>query len=738
MKQSAMWNLSWQQFGRMALLLILVGSLACNQQATEFFDTAPSDNAPTDIPESDLPAPDVPSQENVADSGDGVPNANVLLGEIPASMEIDCPTSAPNQRCEGRYIFEDKEDDYVVHFFVEVGVDSSWENEEEPGPVTKIYGSYWDQYGDEPAGLKVDFEIQLAAERTETDSGTLTIDEEIINSHVNLNEKGLAKVQAISAGRFGVALSQIPLELGCLASADPNTNLIGQTSRWAGLLLPWQMALKNLSWDEGVRSPTTANSHLPKATESSSEGGGSSAGGTAHTCTYFAPEINTTDPEGNLSWPEWQHPVALAFSHVHPMPMAIGIFPFAMPTEEQLNGFNEGMGVVVQSNEDAAYLEDCSGACGQGCHNNNCTIRMENICGDTAGEFKQVITVSCQTHTLCQNSDSCIGSCNIAAAGLADDAMHGVQSFAASGCRARCVKQACFGANSPGSVAECTRLLFGGSGVNDSAGLTETLTEFSETVTYASSQTPGFGADGGEGDSQSTLPEGLVKACCAQCDDGFSCTLDCNEDSGSCLSTTDPDRLQDSLCDGNDNPCTKRVCKGTQGAGLSSDGCHVDFLDGASCAGDTNLCTLDETCAAGVCGCDEGNLDNCPSDNFVPKPCPDDPDPCSTNICLADTGECQWEMLDDGPCDDGNICTEADECSAGACVGEDNECDDFKECTSDSCQDIVGCRHTLEPGSCLIDDDCYWAVQSSPDSVCYICDPSISTDEWTFVYGCVE
>lgn len=61
---------------------------------------------------------------------------------------------------------------------------------------------------------------------------------------------------------------------------------------------------------------------------------------------------------------------------------------------------------------------------------------------------------------------------------------------------------------------------------------------------------------------------------------------------------------------------------------------------------------------------------------------------------------------DGAPCDDGDICTLASECSAGECVGTvDRECDDDEMCTTDSCDPDVGCVFVDLPNGSECDDD---------------------------------
>lgn len=106
-----------------------------------------------------------------------------------------------------------------------------------------------------------------------------------------------------------------------------------------------------------------------------------------------------------------------------------------------------------------------------------------------------------------------------------------------------------------------------------------------------------------------------------------------------------------------------------------------DCDDGDSCNGE-------ETCAEGVCGAGEDLV--CVDEN-----------PCTDDTCSPLTG-CVFEPLS-GPCDDGNACTNGDGCIGGSCVGGlPLSCEDSDLCTVDSCDQLVGCVNESIPegGDC--------------------------------------
>lgn len=124
-----------------------------------------------------------------------------------------------------------------------------------------------------------------------------------------------------------------------------------------------------------------------------------------------------------------------------------------------------------------------------------------------------------------------------------------------------------------------------------------------------------------EEDAAVVLPE-----CPATCDDKNPCTVD------SC----DPDT---------------HVCR------------NVPGNEGGACVS-SDLCALEATCKAGLCIGDRN------------KDCSQAPDLChQSGYCVTSTGACSYpEVLDTTPCDDGDLCTTADQCTAGVCKGSEIQC----------------------------------------------------------------
>ena len=179
--------------------------------------------------------------------------------------------------------------------------------------------------------------------------------------------------------------------------------------------------------------------------------------------------------------------------------------------------------------------------------------------------------------------------------------------------------------------------------------------------------------------------------------------------------------------------------------------------DGASCD-DGELCTVSETCGAGVC------------QTGVPKSCSDGL-ACTTDTCDGSTGGCEsildegsclidgacraagalseiggcmtcdpsqlvdgWVPLDDGTgCSDQNPCTLEDSCAEGICLaGSPKDCADAYACTVDSCDVVTGaCKSALDGGHCLVDEACVVAGSLSPQNTCLACQPATSDTAYT-------
>lgn len=158
------------------------------------------------------------------------------------------------------------------------------------------------------------------------------------------------------------------------------------------------------------------------------------------------------------------------------------------------------------------------------------------------------------------------------------------------------------------------------------------------------------------------------------CEDGDPCSVQDHCFNGACM--PGPDRE----CDDN-KPCTMDLCSSTTG-------CYAVPITEPGIACDTgDLCVVDSTCQNGLC---VGERRNC-----------EDGDPCTDNYCDSMDGLCK-KRNNSSPCEDGNVCTVNDYCSAGACrSGSSRDCSDTDACTADRCivgtgcvnDPITGCQH---------------------------------------------
>ena len=227
------------------------------------------------------------------------------------------------------------------------------------------------------------------------------------------------------------------------------------------------------------------------------------------------------------------------------------------------------------------------------------------------------------------------------------------------------------------------------------------------------------------------------------CDDSNPCTNDvCNIVNGQCVNQPVPDNTNcndgdsctfddicfNGICNGTEkncndgNICTDDVCN-------PSNGCCEPINNMAQCD-DGNVCTLSDTCDNGTCvglpfNCDDDNIcttDTCIQNQMTGMPtclftnnniaC-DDGDLCSLNdlcsagvcagialncddgnfctddTCDPNTGLCN-EVHNMEPCNDGDLCTVGDICVNGQCIGTPKNCTDNNECTQDSCDSLTG------------------------------------------------
>lgn len=108
-------------------------------------------------------------------------------------------------------------------------------------------------------------------------------------------------------------------------------------------------------------------------------------------------------------------------------------------------------------------------------------------------------------------------------------------------------------------------------------------------------------------------------------------------------------------------------------------------------------------------------------------PCADDGNQCTLDQCNG-VGVCQHPNAPGGTgCSDGNACTSGEQCVAGSCIGgSPTVCNDNDECTTDTCDQTLGCLYEIgiESPEC---DSCADGVDNDGDGVIDSENPNCST-----------
>ena len=178
-----------------------------------------------------------------------------------------------------------------------------------------------------------------------------------------------------------------------------------------------------------------------------------------------------------------------------------------------------------------------------------------------------------------------------------------------------------------------------------------------------------------------------------KCDsDGDGCTMDDKCDAGICA----PGKQAN--CWDMGDACNAGVCVSD---GPKAYHCEPTPANEGFPCDDQSVCTLSDTCQAGVC-------------TGPPLGCNEDADPCTKAICHPDVGCDQLALADGAPCDDGQVCTTDGKCVVGQCASDPVSCEgDGDPCTLDVCQTGVGCVHLPKENGAWCDDEDVCSIDDS-------------------------
>jgi cysteine-rich repeat protein len=218
-----------------------------------------------------------------------------------------------------------------------------------------------------------------------------------------------------------------------------------------------------------------------------------------------------------------------------------------------------------------------------------------------------------------------------------------------------------------------------------------------------------LGATACSDDNVCTSTDGCFGGTCdgepATCDDNNACTTDSCDPVLGCQYTANSSDCDDGVACTTADICKDKNCVGTPNNSLCTDDkpCTADTCGAAGCvfAADNSL-TCDD---ASVCT----DADHCDGGNCVGTAIScDDANPCTTDTCSANEGCDSTPLIGGQECQDGSVCTEFDACSDGKCQGVNFPCNDNNQCTTDSCDPVTGCIHLPVDGTptCFDDKPC--------------------------------
>lgn len=181
----------------------------------------------------------------------------------------------------------------------------------------------------------------------------------------------------------------------------------------------------------------------------------------------------------------------------------------------------------------------------------------------------------------------------------------------------------------------------------------------------------------------------------------------------------------------------------------SSSSCERPMICHSSAPGAQGFCELTQL-SFPTGSCDDGDActqgDQCfggVCKSGVGKKC-DDANQCTSDSCDKQKG-CVVTNTDGVVCDDNNACTKNESCKSGACAASGgSSCDDGNPCTTDSCDKAKGCVNTPNVNPCDDGDKCSTA-EACKDGLCLggkpvDCDDKniCTTDACDSAKGCIN
>ncbi|HVY29222.1 MAG TPA: MYXO-CTERM sorting domain-containing protein [Polyangiaceae bacterium] len=321
-----------------------------------------------------------------------------------------------------------------------------------------------------------------------------------------------------------------------------------------------------------------------------------------------------------------------------------------------------------------------NGACGVGtpldCNDNNaCTT---DTCAPATGcvNTKKVDGVKCEDATKCNGIETC--SNGVCIAGTPPNCDDGNP----------CTADSCDAAQG------CMHTAVGAGTKCDDGNVCNGISTCVGTVCTAG--TPLSCDDGNVCTDDSCVPATGCKFVnnTADCSDNNLCTVtDKCDGNGSCKGSGAPN------CDDHE-ACTTDSCDPARGCQ------HNAVVDGGNCD-DGNDCSTGDKCVAGKCKASGGKL------------C-DDSDPCTQNTCDPQNGSvCAYPAETNGtPCTF-DKCHQNSTCQAGKCdQGDPIDCDDANPCTTDSCDALTGCKHVADNAATCSDGDLCTKADHCKSGVC--------------------